>query len=138
MFEWSHLPNAVYIDQILAHVKTNPEKWEAANGTMYASAWDAAWNAALDAAWNAAGNEAAWNAANAARTEAAWDAARKEMSATGWNAAWGAILALLTYPDCAYMLNMSPEQIKIYAGLDVRGAVLLLPAVIAMEKENDN
>ena len=116
MFEWSHLPNAAHIDRILAHLKANPEKWDAANGTMYTSAW----NAAFDAAWNAARNEAAWIAA--------------------WNEAWsrgarGAILALLTYPDCAYMLNMTPEQVKIYAHLDVKGAWLLYPAAIAMEKE---
>ena len=99
MSEWSHLPNAVHIDRILAHVKTNPEKWS--------TAWNAAWNAT---AWNATARNA-------------------------WHAAWGASMALIAYPDCAYMLNMSPEQIKMYAHLDVKGAWLLYPAAIAMEKE---
>ena len=143
MSKWSHLPNAVHIDAILAHVKDNPEKWEAANGTMYASAWDAAWNAAWKAAWNAAGNPAysaawypafvrAWYAAVDAAVDAAWNEAGNEAWSRG---ARGAILALMTYPDCAYMLNMSPEQIKMYAHLDVKGAWLLYPAAIAMEKE---
>ena len=116
MSKWSHLPNAVHIDRILAHANANPEKWEAASNE---AAWIAAWSAAVDAAWNAT-----WSAA--------WYAAWNEVWSVG---ARGAILALMTYPDCAYMLNMSPEQIKMYAHLDVKGAWLLYPAAIAMEKE---
>ena len=126
MSKWSHLPNAVHIDQILVHVKTNPEKWEAVNGTMYTSAWNAAWNAAGHAtAWNEAVSAAwAWNAWNA--RNAVWS-----------RGARGAILALIAYPDCTYLLNMTPEQLEIYAHLGARGAWLLLPAVIAMN-ENEN
>ena len=131
MSEWSHLPNAVYIDQILVHVKTNPEKWEEVNGTMYASAWNAAWSAVADAAVDAT----AWNAWNAAR-DAVGNAARDAVGNAA-RAASGAILALIAYPDCAYMLNMTPEQIKIYAGLDVKGALLMIPAVIAMNIANE-
>ena len=123
MSKWSHLPNAVYIDQILAHVKTNPEKWEAVRGATRDAARHAATNAATNAAWNAARDAAGYEARGAA-----------------WNEAWsrgarGAILALMAYPECAYMLNMSVEQLKMYAHLDVKGAWLLYPAVMAMEKE---
>ena len=118
----SHLPNAEHIDTIFAHAYANPEKWEAVDGTMYTSAWYAAWYATV-------------NAARKEMSATMWDAAWKEMSAAMWHAAWGASLALIAYPDCAYMLNMTPEQIKMYAHLDVKGAWLLYPAAIAMEKE---
>ena len=116
MAEWSYFPNAVHIDRILAHLREHPEKWSTAS------------NAAGNAAWNAAGyaaRDAAWNAAGYAARHAAWYAAR------------GAILALIAYDDCTYLLNMTPEQLEIYAHLGARGAWLLLPAVIAMN-ENEN
>ena len=47
---WSHLPNAKYIDLILADLKINTGKW----GAAYDAAWGAARDAARNAAWVAA------------------------------------------------------------------------------------
>ena len=87
---WHDLPNAHHIDRIFAHLKANPDKW----------------NAARDAAWNAA---------------------------TG--AAMGAILALMAWDDCAYLLDQKPEHVKIIALLGHEASILLEPAVIAMYEE---
>ena len=41
MSKWSHLPNAVHIERVLGSVRANPEKWDAAHGTILALiAWD--------------------------------------------------------------------------------------------------
>ena len=122
MNAWSHLPNAGHIDRIIASVKAHPEAWAAA----WAAAWDAARAAARAAAW-----AAARNAARDAARDAAWDAAR---DAT-YNAARDSILALIAYDDAAKYLEMSSDQVKIWAELSEEpAAVLLLPAVIAFEK----
>jgi hypothetical protein len=138
MNAWSHLPNAGHIDRIIASVKAHPEAWAAA----WAAAWDAARAAARAAAWDAARNaaraaardaarDAAWDAARDAARDAAWDAAR---DAT-YNAARDSILALIAYDDAAKYLEMSSDQVKIWAELSEEpAAVLLLPAVIAFEK----
>jgi hypothetical protein len=122
MNAWSHLPNAGHIDRIIASVKAHPEAWAAA----WAAAWDAARAAARAAAW-----DAARNAARAAARDAAWDAAR----AAAYNATSDSILALIAYDDAAKYLEMSSDQVKIWAELSEEpAAVLLLPAVIAFEK----
>ena len=79
---WSDLPNAHHIDRIIAHVKANPDKWNAAGG-----------------------------------------------------AAWDAILALMAWDDCAYLLDQKPEHVKIIALLGHHAAILLETAVIAMYEE---
>jgi hypothetical protein len=45
------------------------------------------------------------------------------------------MLALVAYDDCAQYLDMSSDQLKVWAILSENpAAVLLLPAVIAFEK----
>jgi hypothetical protein len=49
--------------------------------------------------------------------------------------AYDAILALFVYDDCDQYLNMSSEQLRMWAILTEQpAAVLLLPAVIAFER----
>jgi hypothetical protein len=116
--EWSHLPNAAHIDRVLASKKTHPEQWTAAWAAARAAAWAAAWAAARFAARFAA-------------LDAAWAAAGEAI----WGAAGAAILALIAYDDCAQYLDMSSDQLKVWAILSENpAAVLLLPAVIAFEK----
>ena len=52
---WSHLPNAAYIDRVLADVSANPKKWSDAYDAAWSDARDAARSDAWDAAWNARG-----------------------------------------------------------------------------------
>ena len=50
---WSHLPNAMHIDRVLASVKAHPKNWSAAG--------NAAWSAAGHAAWGAMAALIAWD-----------------------------------------------------------------------------
>ena len=59
------------------------------------------------------------------RWVAAWDAA--------WNAAWDALAALIAWDDCAPILDMPADAVRLLAAVGHHPAVLLLPAVLAME-----
>ena len=116
--EWSHLPNAGHIDRVLASVKAHPEAWNEAR----LEAWYAAWYAAGYAAGYAA-------------RDAAWDQARDAASSEAWRAVRDAIIALIAWDDCARYLDMSSDQLKVWAILSEKPAcILLLPAVIVFEK----
>ncbi len=118
---WDDLPNARYIDWVLASLKQHPDIWTSAP----ADAAQAAWDAARDAAQRSA-RKAAWHAAWYGARDAEWGAAR--------DAAQNVILALIAYDDCAHLLNMSSEQLKTWAALSENpAAILLLPAVIVRE-----
>jgi hypothetical protein len=128
---WAHLPNAKHIDAIIASVEAHPKEWgagrDAAGDAAYyaarCAAWGAAWDAARGAASSAA-SSAAYNAARVAAGGTAWDAACSAAS----GAAWDAILALIAYDDCAYMLNSNPGELEILAKFGNEKAILLLPA----------
>ena len=112
MAEWSHLPNAAHISRVLVHLAQNPEAWSAA--------WDAAWDAARGAA-----------------RDAAWDAARGAARDAARGAAWGALSALIAYDDCAHLLDQTPGFVRGHINLtNEPAAILLLPAVIAMQGES--
>ena len=131
MKPWSHLANAHHIDWVLESLGTDLKKWDAA--------WNAAWNATLSASRNvtlsatlSAARDAAWNAAE----NAAWDVTLSAVWNAALRAARGVILALISYDDCDEYLNMSYEQLLIYAMLSERPqAVLLLPLKWIQEHE---
>tara|TARA_R110000868_G_scaffold158737_1_gene387099 strand:- start:391 stop:759 length:369 start_codon:yes stop_codon:yes gene_type:complete len=117
---WSHLPNARHIDRVLAHVQANPEKW------------DVGWHAARRVAWYGA-----WDVARAGARGQAWhaaiDASRIAVSDSAKAAARDAMLALIAYDDSARYLEYTPEELRVWSALsEDSGAMLLLPAVIAM------
>ena len=135
MAEWSHLPNAVHIDRILADLKARPEVWAAARD----AAWAAARAAVRDAAWVAArvaARDAAWVAARDAARDAAWVATRDAAWVAAWVATRAAVGVLVAWDDCAYMLDLSPDAVRMlmHTGDETtrHQAVLLLPAVIAL------
>ena len=118
---WAHLPNAPHIDRILAHCKAHPDRWDAA--------LDAAWYAAWDAAWGA-------------NSSATWDAARYAAGGTQditlvsvRIAIWAAIIVLIAYGDCAGILDMPVDEVRTLAANGHQPAILLLPAVLAMEEK---
>jgi hypothetical protein len=124
MNAWDHLPNASHIDWVLASVKQYPEIWDATWGAARHAVYDAVY----DATWDAA-RRAAWNATYVA--VAAYAAARNGAR----DAAWIAILALIAYDDCAHLLEMPSDRLKMWAALTEQpAAALLLPAVIARER----
>jgi hypothetical protein len=126
---WSHLPNATAIDRIIADVKTNDTAWVEAWDT----AWDAAWSQAWDAARTAA-RDAALDAARSAAWDAAWSQAWDATRSAARDAARDAILALIAWDDCGHLLDADPKQVQVLALLGQPAAVLLLPAVIALNK----
>ena len=130
MSTWSHLSNAQHIDAIIADVKANPEKWNAAWDAVLIAARDAARSAAATAATVAATDAPAQAFARVrdAARYAAWDAAR---SAARY-AVWDAMVALIAWDECSYLLEMKPDQVKVQALLGNHAAVLMLPAVIAL------
>ena len=130
---WSHLPNAQYIDWVLASLKENPEFWSAAMSTAMSAARGAAWSAARSAA-----RSAAWYAAISAARDAARSAARGAARDAARDAAWGVIPALVAYDDCDRFLDMSYEKLQVWAVLseDPR-AILLLPMVYVSEQLNE-
>jgi len=131
---WDDLPNAKHIDRILADLKKNPDKWNDARSDTRSAVWSAAYSAAMDATYSAA-MDAAWNAARDAAYSAAMDAAWNAASLAAWTAARRAILALIAYDDCAYLLDEKPEHVQILGLLGNHAAILLYPACVALQKE---
>lgn len=116
---WDHLPNAKHIDRVIASLKEHDVAWGAA---MYAArdAWSVAWDAARNAAQDAA-------------RDVAWDSARNAAQ----DAAGGAILALIAWDDCGYMIESGVGELRILAAFGDQRALLLLPACIVYHKTID-
>jgi len=131
MTSWAHLPNAKHINWVLASVKANPEKWGAVarrvpwTAVVRVAARYNAWYVVYHAACNAARGKA-WEAARIAAFDAAWDAA--------YEAAADAIIALIAYDDCAYMIESEIGELKIIAAFGDQRALLLLPACIVFNE----
>ena len=130
MNAWSHLPNAHHIDRIIESVKSHPEIWGAA--------WDAISDATRDAAWDAtsdATRDAAWDAT----LDATLDAADRGVTIIeARRSTWDAAVALIAYDDASKYLEMTSDQLRVWAILSEEpAAVLLLPAVVAFERINE-
>ena len=107
-------------------MKDNPKVWTAA--------WNAARHEARKEAWDAAYN-ATRDTARAAAWDAAWDTARNAGRVAAWDAGRDAILALIAWDDSAEFLDMTSDELEVWARLsDDPRAVLLLPAVRAFER----
>ena len=128
---WSHLPNASLIDWVLKSLKTNTDSWNRARDAARDAARNVAWNAAYAAIWGMARDatlRAAWGMAR----DVAYDAAR----GVGYDTARDSLLALVAYDDCRQYLDMTYDQLKIYALLSEKpAAVLLLPMKWVQENE---
>ena len=129
--EWAHLPNAKYIDMILANLKAYPKNWDKAWFESDGTAWDVAWATAVSSAtWaSRSSSTRSWCARGAAL-----GTANSESQTPAVMVASGAILALIIYDDCAYMLDCDINEIKLLAKLGDHKAVILLPAIIAFNR----
>jgi hypothetical protein len=127
MNAWSHLPNAVHIDRVLASVKSNPLEWD----QVWPEVWDKAWGSAWDQMALARQEKLqAWRQAKDRAMYKAWDHARAQ--------ARGVILALVAYDDCAKYLNLPIDQLEMLYHLTNHPACLLLqPAVLVFAKEKE-
>ena len=117
--KWSHLPNAAYIDAVLASVKAHPQQWTDAWNKIYPNGATPAWYAARGAMWNAA-------------QFVARDAARDAARGAAQFVACDAILALIAYDDCAYLLESEVDELRILAAFGDQRAILLVPACLAL------
>ena len=130
MAVWSHLPNAVHIDRVLASVKANPKEWD----QVYTEAWEEAMNQAWEAMNREVGRPPVWQAPWMA--QACFNACSARNCSV--DHARGVLLALIAYDDCAKYLNMPIDQLKMLYLLNEHPACLLLQsAVLVFAKEKE-
>jgi hypothetical protein len=140
---WDDLPNAQHIDWVIQSVRQYPDQWDQARYAVQGRGMGTFRRLAYDAAWSA-GHVAGRNQIQRSAYEAVcWRENcypevtlrnRMKSSAGAWAAAGGATLALISYDDCAHLLDTPSENLLTWAMLsDQSAAVLLLPAVIASE-----
>ena len=149
MKPWSHLANAHHIDWVIESLKADPEKWVRAYSKgvrAYSECKDG-----VELRYEAL--DTAWNVGTLADRGVALDAIHSAMLETIQNANWGStgdvfarsdargavwesLMALVAYDDCDQYLQMSYEQLLIYATLSERPqAVLLLRLKWVQEHE---
>ena len=131
MTAWAHLPNAVHIDRVIASVKAHRNQWAEAWSKVQDAGRTAEWWEVRVAACNMVkkqGRNAIWDAGRTAEYNAAWLVAWETALETALAVAWYAVLALVAYDDCAYMLDSDPGELAILAAFGNTKAVLLLPA----------
>jgi hypothetical protein len=139
MNAWSHLPNAAYIDRILASVKSQPELWNQAWVQVGVRARGRVWDQVRDQAWEQAWyqvRDQAWVQARDQARDQVWYLARDQAI----RQVAGPLLALIAYDDSAKYLNLPIDQLEMLYHLTEHPACILLqPAVVAfaMEKERE-
>ena len=110
------LPNAVHIDRVIVSAQAKPHRWK--------ELWDASGKGkhivALKATLDAICSRERLKAWHLVRM----DAVEKNLPTESWDA----IIALIAYDDCAYMLDSDPGELAILAAFGDPRAVLLLPA----------
>ena len=125
MNAWSHLPNAIHIDRVLASVKSHPKLWYQARDQAWVQAWYQAWVQARDQARDQASDQARDQVRDQVR-----DQARDQARAT--------ILALIAYDDSAKYLDLPLDQLEmLYLLNEHPTCILLQPAVFVFEKERE-
>jgi hypothetical protein len=121
MAAWSHLPNAIHIDRVLASAKANPKEWDQASAKANPKEWEQAMGQAHDQArdqvWYQVSVRLPWRPAEWAR---------------------GALMALATYDDCAKYLKLPIDQLNmLYQLTEHPACILLQPAVLVFAKEKE-
>ncbi len=130
MSEWSHLPNAKHIDQVLASVKTYPKIWT--------TTWPT--NRTLDlydkfrTSFLKASETEIWDTF----LDSNLDSALGTVPDDAFNAVYDTLLALVVYDYSTKYLTMPSEHLKTWALLsDDPPAILLIPAISAFEQINE-
>ncbi len=131
MSSWSHLPNAVYIDRIVASVKANSVEWDQAykisenlklsHITGWSPAYELCQTPDLHWIWHDVWSHLAFDSYNSSEVSA-----------------WQAITALIAWNDCGYMVDSDPGELAILAKFGTPAAILLLAACIAISKINNS
>ena len=133
--KWDHLPNATYIDLILAELTVNPYKWAVARTAATPATYDVAYSAAIAVTYSAARTavlEVVWAAILEAVGHPDLIAATSAELISAFTTARDATLALVAYDDCAHILTEKAEYVQMVAWLGDPAAVLLYLACIAL------
>jgi hypothetical protein len=134
MRAWKDLPNAQHIDWVIDSVKQHPGIWAAAYDSNWCWPWQTGPERTAQLVVWGSGRVDTWNAAQVAARNAALYATRVAARNAARVVGTSAILALIAYDDCAHLLDMPSDRLKIWAMLSEQpAAMLLLPAVIAHE-----
>jgi hypothetical protein len=138
MTAWSHLPNALHIDAVIANLGSFSIRSMPTEHVVQKVAQNAAWRAAQDGVQEVS-QDAAWCAARRAVYSAlvltvtgdvAWNAALD----VAWDAAQDVIIALIAYDHSAQYLTMTADELAVWSKLSTEpAAILLLPYVTLME-----
>jgi hypothetical protein len=132
MTVWSHLPNAIHIDRVLASVTVHPEEWDDA---WDRTGWHGRWHGRMG--WILAWDQA-WDQAYSQTWDQAWDQLRVQVRGHARGHARGALLALVAYDDSAKYLNMPIDQLKmLYTLTEHPACVLLQTAAMVFAKEKE-
>lgn len=132
MTAWSHLPNARYIDRVNESVKAHAAAWATVQDIAYRVgpfivarqiAYDmiSARGTVLNAAWSEVLNSA-------------YTCARGDDRSAAADAAHDAVLALVAWDECGYLLDEKSEHVRLLASLGLESASLLLPACVVFSK----
>lgn len=121
---WSHLPNAIHIDRVLASVRSDPMAWSKVRQLDFNNVDSYCYTAVerlnLHVEWRIV-----------------WDHNSNYLAGLGldWNvmanarwASWMALALFIKGDDCAYMLESEPGELAILATFGDQRAILLLPA----------
>jgi hypothetical protein len=118
--KWFSLPNDDLIAAVVADVKARPKVWHAVEAAIPSLPVSAAVTAAQDAIQDA-------------RRGLTMD----DIHVTRWTAAWGVVLGLVAWDDCARLLDLPSTTLRTMADLcdapACHQAMLLLPYVLVKE-----
>lgn len=133
---WSDHPNAIHIDRILHSVEHNVNIWDMArrkhlNDKLF-SVWHPIWNSVNSDKWSRARADLWYFMFNLQipHKESSYHFGLLKDSAM--DAAQNALLCLLHFDDCGYMLDSDPDELHLLAKMGDGKAMLLLPACIAL------
>ena len=131
MNAWDHLPNAQHIDWVIESARQHQSQWVFGRTPHD---WYRDYAAAEYRLRGSYRHSILLKTLKAARDELQ-SVIHPELHKAVDAAVSAAILALIAYDDCAHLLEMSSDQLKMWAVLTEQpAAALLLPAVIARER----
>lgn len=121
---WLHLPNASHIDRIMISVRDNKHLWKGSELDVdYFDGW-------------ANARDSAWIRAESIVGDTIRHMPYREVHGMMQYVARGAILCLMAYPECGYMLSSDIGELSILAAMGDECAILLLPACKVLNEES--
>ncbi len=116
----------IHIDRVVKSAMTNTRLWAKAE-LLESVQYDGRWAELWDAAESKVGKDELTNAR----------IRLNDMIGLGWDTADDAIIALLAWPECAYMLDSDPDELRLLAKLGVLAATAFLVPCIVFAKEKE-